>query len=38
MKETPGRPKCKWKYDIKMNLETGWTGAEWFIMAQDTER
>jgi hypothetical protein len=38
MKEIPGRPRCKWKYVIKIDLATGWTGAEWFNMAQDTER
>ena len=30
MKETPGRARCKWKYDITMDLETGWTDVEWF--------
>jgi len=38
MNEIPGRPRCKWKYDIKMDLETGWTGGEWFNMALDTDR
>jgi hypothetical protein len=38
MKETPGRARCKWKYDITMDLETGWTDAEWFNMAQDREK
>jgi hypothetical protein len=29
-KKPPGRPKCRWVDNVKMNLEeTGWGGVEW---------
>jgi hypothetical protein len=34
-----GRPRCKWKDNIKMNLrETGWGNVDWTDLAQDMDR
>jgi hypothetical protein len=31
-----GRPRCRWKYNIKMDLgEIGINGANWIQLAQD---
>jgi hypothetical protein len=30
------RPRCRWLYNIKMDLgETGWDGMDWIDLAQD---
>jgi hypothetical protein len=34
-----GRPKCRWLYNIKMDLlEIGWGGVDWIGLAQDRNR
>jgi hypothetical protein len=34
-----GRPRHRWKYNIKMDLqEVGWVGMDWIELAQDRER
>jgi hypothetical protein len=34
-----GRPKRRWKDNIKMDLqEVGWEGVDWIDMAQDRDR
>jgi hypothetical protein len=34
-----GRPRCRWVYNIKMNLlETGWGGVDWIGLAQDRDK
>jgi hypothetical protein len=34
-----GRPRRRWKYNIKMNIEeVGWGGMDWIDMAQDRDR
>jgi len=34
-----GRPRCRWKDNIKMNLqEVGCVGMDWIDLAQDRER
>jgi hypothetical protein len=34
-----GRPRCKWKDNIKMGLrEIGWSGMKWFYLAQERDR
>jgi hypothetical protein len=33
-----GRPRRRWEYNIKMDLqEVGWEGVEWIDMAQDRD-
>ena len=33
------RPKCRWDYNIKMDLKAvGWTGMGWLELAQDKDR
>jgi hypothetical protein len=33
-----GRPRHRWVYNIKMNLEeTGWGGMDWIDLAQDRD-
>jgi hypothetical protein len=40
MEKTPlGRPRHRWEYNIKMNLqEIGWGGMDWIDLAQDRDR
>jgi hypothetical protein len=34
-----GRPRCRWVYNVKMDLrETGWDGIDWIHLAQDRGR
>ena len=34
-----GRPRRRWEYNIKMDLqEVGWEGMEWIYPAQDRDR
>jgi hypothetical protein len=34
-----GRPICRWKDNIKMDLrEVGWGGMDWINLAQDRDR
>jgi hypothetical protein len=34
-----GRPRCRWNYNIKMNLrEIGWGGMDWTDVAQDRDQ
>jgi hypothetical protein len=34
-----GRPRCRWEYNIKMDLqELGCGGMDWIWLAQDRER
>jgi hypothetical protein len=36
VKSSPGRPRCRWGDNIKMDLmETGIDGANWIRLAQD---
>jgi hypothetical protein len=38
-KRPPGRPKCRWMYNIKMVLrETRLDGVNWIDMAQDSDQ
>lgn len=38
-KRPSGRPRLKWKDNIKMDLhETGWKGVDWFHLAQDRDK
>jgi hypothetical protein len=38
-KETVGKPKCRLKNNIKMDLqEVGWGGRDWYALAQDRDR
>ena len=38
-KRTPGRPRRRWKDNIKMNLqEVGCGGMDWIDVAQDRDR
>jgi hypothetical protein len=33
-----GRPRCKWKYNMRMDLrETGWEGVAWIHLDRDTD-
>jgi hypothetical protein len=38
--KTPlGRPRCRWVYNIKMDLgEIRWDGVEWIDLAQDRDK
>ena len=39
VKRTPGRPRRRWKDNIKMDLqEVGCGGVEWIDLAQDRDR
>jgi hypothetical protein len=32
------RPRCRWEYEIKMDLqEIGWGGVEWIRLARDRD-
>ena len=34
-----GKPKCRWEYNIKMDLqEVGHEGMDWIELAEDTDR
>ena len=34
-----GRPRCRWEYNIKKNLqEVGWLGMDWIELAQERDR
>jgi hypothetical protein len=34
-----GRPRCRWVYNISMDLvEVGWGDVDWIGMAQDRDR
>jgi hypothetical protein len=34
-----GRPRCRWKYRLRMDLkEIGWGSVEWIQLAQDRDR
>jgi hypothetical protein len=33
-----GRPRCRWKDNIKMDREVGWWGMNWIDLAQDRDR
>jgi hypothetical protein len=34
-----GRPRCRWKDNIKMELqEVGWGGMDWIDISQDRDR
>jgi hypothetical protein len=34
-----GRPRCRWVYNIKIDLrETGWDGMEWIDLGQDRDQ
>jgi hypothetical protein len=34
-----GRPRCRWVYNIKMDLrEIGWDGMDWIELAQDWDQ
>jgi hypothetical protein len=34
-----GRPRCRWVYNIKMDLrEIGWNGMDWIDLAQDRDQ
>ena len=36
-KRDPGRPRCRWEYNIKMDLqEVGCRGMDWTELAEDT--
>jgi hypothetical protein len=38
-KRPPGRPRCRWMDDIKMDLrEKGWGCMNWIDLAQDREQ
>jgi hypothetical protein len=35
-KKPPGRPRCRWVDNIKMDLRgIGWDGMDWINLAQD---
>jgi hypothetical protein len=37
-KKPLGRPKSRWEYNIKMNLQEGrWGGMDWFDLAQNRD-
>jgi hypothetical protein len=37
-KRSRGRPRCRWKDNIKMDLrEIGWGGMDWIDLAQDRD-
>jgi hypothetical protein len=39
MKETLGRPRCRWVDNTKMDLrELGWYGMDWIDQAQDRDQ
>ena len=34
-----GRPRHRWEYNIKMDLQkVGWRGMDWIVVAQDRDR
>jgi hypothetical protein len=34
-----GRPRCRWVYNIKMDLrEIGWDGMNWIVLVQDRDQ
>jgi hypothetical protein len=38
-KKPPGRPRCRWVDNIKMDLrEIKWDGMDWIELAQDRDR
>jgi hypothetical protein len=38
-KKPPGRPRCRWVDNIKMDLrEIGWGGIDWNDLAQDRDQ
>jgi len=38
-KRPPGRPRCRWEDNIKMDLqEVGCGGVDWIELAQDSDR
>ena len=38
-KKPPGRPRCSWEDNIKMDLqEVGYGGMDWIELAQDRDR
>jgi hypothetical protein len=38
-KRPPGRPRCRWVDNIKIDLrEIGWDGVDWIDMAVDREQ
>jgi hypothetical protein len=38
-KEMPGRPRCRWVNNIRMDLlELGWGGLDWIGLAQDRDK
>lgn len=38
-KRSIGRPKCRWKDDIKMGLtDTRWDGEDWIHLTQNTAK
>jgi hypothetical protein len=37
--EPLGRPRCRWKNNIKIHLlEVGWGGMDWIDLAQNSDR
>jgi hypothetical protein len=35
-KGPPGRPRCQWEDNIKMNIrEIGWWGVDWIHLAEE---
>jgi hypothetical protein len=38
-KRPPGRPRCRWVDNIRLDLgEIGWGGVDWIGLAQDRDR
>jgi hypothetical protein len=38
-KRPPGRPRCKWEDNIKMDLiEIGWGDVDWIVLAQERDQ
>ena len=38
-KKPLGRPKCRWDYNIKLDLKgVGWRGMDWLELAQDKDK
>jgi hypothetical protein len=38
-KRPPGRPRCRWVDNIKMDLtETGWGGMNWIDLAENRDK
>jgi hypothetical protein len=34
-----GRPRCRWKDNIKIDLrEIGWCGMDWILLAEDRDQ